>query len=173
MLSQKDTNLMIMEKLDDRSLLNLCLTDKNAAELCRNEPFWRKRYVTRFGERAVKYKPANRTWKNNYMQTLVDLGRYDYNPTQFLTHIQWSGNPETSAYIPNVSQYNKIPFLEAPEWVRVNFYLLDLRKEYYINGKLEKHVTPEMLFESEVKKLSPGKLVNGYAYAFMDKFPHN
>lgn len=165
MLSQKDTNLMIMEKLDDRSLLNLCLTNKNAAELCRNEPFWYRRYVNRFGKDGTKHKPANRTWKNNYLKTLVDLGRFEDNPTTFLRHIQWSGKPETSIFIPDLTKpNNRIPFLEAPEWVMVNFYLLDLGEGFYINGKMQKHITPETLFTNESKRLPPGHLVNGYAY---------
>ena len=174
MLGQKDTNLMIMEKLDDRSLLKLCLTDKNAAELCRNEPFWRRRYLSRFGERAAKHKPTNRTWKDNYLKTLVDLGRFEDNPNRFLEHIEWSGKPETSWFYPNREKPETvIPFLQSPEWVMVNFYLLDLGRGY-INGKMEKHVTPEMLFDSEFKLFGSKYYINGLRYAINDfwRNPH-
>ena len=65
MKGSKDTNLLIMEKLDDESLFNLCLTNKNAAFLCQNEDFWRKRFVSNYGQDVAKYKPKERTWKKH------------------------------------------------------------------------------------------------------------
>ena len=54
--SIKDVDLLIMEKLDDRSLLSLCQTNKNARRICDDENFWMKR---------------------SYMQKLVDILKFE------------------------------------------------------------------------------------------------
>ncbi len=62
----KDADLLIMSKLDDEDLFNLCLTDKYASKLCKSEDFWKNRFIHRFG---VKYGPTDgKTWKNQYLK---------------------------------------------------------------------------------------------------------
>ena len=46
----KDTDFIIMMKLDDKSLLNYCLTDKSGKKLCDNEDFWRNRTHKIYGD---------------------------------------------------------------------------------------------------------------------------
>ena len=67
----KNIDYLIMEQLDDRSLLNLCLTNKYTQELCRNDLFWQKRFVSKFNGRIVK--PEGISWKNYYLQVISDL----------------------------------------------------------------------------------------------------
>jgi len=50
----KDADIEILNKLDDRSLLNFCLTDKSASEICRYDPFWMNRLRDRYPD-AEKY----------------------------------------------------------------------------------------------------------------------
>ena len=55
----RDPMLQIMMNLDDKSLLNFCLTDKRGSELCKNEDFWRNRLFSRFKlslEEAISFK---------------------------------------------------------------------------------------------------------------------
>ena len=65
--SIKDVDLLIMEKLDDRSLLNLCQTNKNASRICNDEIFWRKRSYKNLQD--VR-KCDNMTWKQYYLYRL-------------------------------------------------------------------------------------------------------
>jgi len=79
----------------------------------------------------------------------------------------WGGTPVNSSYIESPQSDYYIPFLNSPEWVMNNFYLLDLGPAY-VNGKIENHVTPAMLFESEAKTLIQGMALNGFGYAKND-----
>ena len=42
---QRDTDLLILDKLDDKDLLNVCLVNKEARKLCSYEPFWINRFI--------------------------------------------------------------------------------------------------------------------------------
>ncbi len=177
MLGQKDADLLVLESLDDRTLLNMCLVNKAYVNLCNNQPFWYNRYVQKFGEKGTKYKPADRSWKDNYLKTIIDLDRFSNDPDKFLKHISWApAGPEESSYrelSPDEREVIlNVPFLESPEWVMNNFYLLDLGPAY-IEGKMVEHVTPEMLMVSEAIGLSPNMRVNGFAYTRTDwwKYP--
>lgn len=65
---RKDTDLIILSNLDDRSLLSYCQTNRYGRELCRNENFWRNRFIKKYG---TGYDLENRTWKNFYLSLLV------------------------------------------------------------------------------------------------------
>lgn len=62
----KDVDTIILSKLSDKDLRNLCMVNKYSQSLCDNDLFWKRRFVNKYGERAVKYKPANKTWKEHY-----------------------------------------------------------------------------------------------------------
>ncbi len=61
----KDVDFMILSKLDDKSLLSFCKTDKRGKKLCENEDFWRNRTVKKYGNVE---KSEKRTWKNFYLK---------------------------------------------------------------------------------------------------------
>ncbi len=63
----RDVDLEIIGGLDDKSLLNFCLTSKYAVKLCSEESFWMKRFYKFFGEKLAKDKPNNQKWKNYYL----------------------------------------------------------------------------------------------------------
>jgi hypothetical protein len=120
----KDVDLKILSELDDKSLFRACRTNKYLFRICNAEPnFWRNRYIAKYGEMATKYKPEDRSWKNHYMQTVIDLDRFKKDPVNFLDYIAWGGSIENSYFL---YQGEVIPFLKAPEWVMTNFWLLDL-----------------------------------------------
>ena len=63
----KDVDLRILSELEDRDLLNVCLTNKYANKICQDEHFWRNRLVSQYGDKVFKYRP-DMSWKNYYMQ---------------------------------------------------------------------------------------------------------
>lgn len=127
----KDVNLKILSELNDRDLLNACSTNKHAySQICTDPHFWRNRLVKKYGEIAVKYKPESRSWKNHYMQIIIDLEKYQNDPMGFLRYIIW--NPRGIEYSYYDPPTNMIPLSKAPEWVLNNLYLLDLGAEVII-----------------------------------------
>lgn len=71
---ERDTDLEMMKKLDDRSLLNLCsVYNKYIHSLCSNEDFWRNRFIKVFGAVASEYKPVDRKWKRHYLTIIMYL----------------------------------------------------------------------------------------------------
>ena len=65
----KDTDRIILSKLDDKSLLNLCLVDNS---LCQDDNFWRDRFIQNFQKFD---KPSNVTWRQMYLKVLHYLGK--------------------------------------------------------------------------------------------------
>jgi len=112
----RDSNFLVMQKMDDRTLLNYCKTNKKAAELCRDENFWRNRFVNRFGKDAANYKPKDRTWKNHYLTTIIDLDFYNKQPWDFFDKIEWNMHNNNIEEIAKDYKYSK----------RTAFWLLDL-----------------------------------------------
>ena len=68
----KDVDYIIMSQMDDRTLLSYCQTDRYAQELCANDTFWKNRFVSKFGERYVKHKADNKSWKTFYLQIIAN-----------------------------------------------------------------------------------------------------
>ena len=112
----RDSNFLVMQKMDDRTLLNYCKTNKKAAELCRDENFWRNRFVNRFGKEAATYKPKDRTWKNHYLYTIIDLDFYNKLSWDFFDKIEWNMHNDNIQEIAKDYKYSK----------RTAFWLLDL-----------------------------------------------
>jgi len=71
----KDMFFSIAMKLDDLSLLNLCKSGRQGAELCKNEYFWNRRTIEKFGP---SQKRDEETWKNYYMRKVSIRGQ-EYN----------------------------------------------------------------------------------------------
>jgi len=169
----KDLDLEILMNLPDRDLLNYCSTNKDIYNMCNNEMFWRKRYIKRFGDMAAQYKPRERKWKNHYMQTVIDLDRFSTDPWEFLKYIDWSPKGAEFSYFKGVknpryeeqkferSLVGRYPFLEAPEWVMTNFFLLEIPR-FQTNGKQYSKITPDKLFELLAKDITPNSQVNGH-----------
>lgn len=72
----KDLDHIILNKLDDKDLVNVCQTNKKADEICNNQGFWLNRIRTKFPELTMdilnKYK-RNRTWSNYYIKDLIQI----------------------------------------------------------------------------------------------------
>ena len=83
----KDTDRLILEKLNDKDLLLACSVGKYALELC-NEDFFRNRLIQNYPG-SVKYKKIE-SWKKYYISTVYYVSKmkekYNFNYT--------SGNPK-------------------------------------------------------------------------------
>lgn len=64
----QDTDLIILNQLNDKDLLNFCRVSKYARKLCQNEDLWRNRFVSKYG-----FYKITRTWKNFYLSILIYL----------------------------------------------------------------------------------------------------
>ena len=73
----RDPDLLILEQLDDRSLLSLCSVDKYTNTLCKNEDFWNKRFIKTYGNYI---KPTLTKWRELYLKVVYYLdGSTDWN----------------------------------------------------------------------------------------------
>ena len=70
----RDTDLLIMNQLNDRDLLSYCQTDKIG--VCKNEDFWRNRFIKIHGEEAAKFKNKDRSWKDYYLAVIYYREKY-------------------------------------------------------------------------------------------------
>lgn len=79
----KDLDLKIMMELSDRDLINYCKTDRFARRICKDENFWRNRFVNKFGEKDRLGKPyiknGDKSWKDFYLQIIKVIDLDDIN----------------------------------------------------------------------------------------------
>ena len=116
--------------------------------------FWRNRFLKNFGNFPLKYKPENRSWKDHYIQTFINLQKFKENPTKFLDYIMWHTNIKSSLFLPDGKNgHQRQPLEQAPEWVLANLWLLDLGKivvqsEYFSTSNMVfDRVTPYQLYQ--------------------------
>jgi hypothetical protein len=140
----KDVDLKILSELDDKSLFQTCMTNKYINNICSNEDFWRNRYIKKFGLEAIKYKPDEKTWKKHYLQVAIDLDRFTTEPLKFISHVHWSPRGEKYSFF--FFNGGISSFETAPEWMKNNFYLLDVGL-VNIFGKEFSHITPYEFFK--------------------------
>lgn len=69
----KDVDQKILSELDDKSLFEFCITHKYGSALCKDDLFWKKRFISKYGH---SNKNNNRTWKNFYMTVIYYLDKY-------------------------------------------------------------------------------------------------
>ena len=66
----KDLDLKILSEVNDRDLFSFCLVNKQINQICKDEHFWRNRFLSRFGQFQ---KPANVSWRKQYLITVSIL----------------------------------------------------------------------------------------------------
>ena len=71
----KDTDLIVLSKLNNEDLLNACLTNKDVNRACKNESFWKSRFISLYDNEfpnpvdyPSKYKKDSETWRNFYLK---------------------------------------------------------------------------------------------------------
>ena len=73
-LSQiKDVDQKILSELDDKSLLEFCKTNRYGSELCKDEKFWKNRFIYKFGRFD---KNPDRSWKDFYLKVVYYTDKY-------------------------------------------------------------------------------------------------
>ena len=80
MLTQnKDADKLILQEMNDKTLMNMCIASKYVNELCKDEFFWRNRFLNRFApseivtKLALTYRPQNMSWKKYYLMTVIEI----------------------------------------------------------------------------------------------------
>ncbi len=61
-----ELNFQIFLNMDDRSLANICKSSKEAANICKDDIFWKKRIIHVFGHNLSKYKVKKLTYRDMY-----------------------------------------------------------------------------------------------------------
>jgi hypothetical protein len=69
----KDVDKKILSELDDQSLLEFCKSNKYGNELCKDELFWKQRFINRFGRAD---KNTDRSWKDFYLNVVFYMDKY-------------------------------------------------------------------------------------------------
>jgi hypothetical protein len=69
----KDVDKKILAELDDESLLSFCKTARYGNELCKDDLFWKNRFISRFGRAE---KNPDRSWKDFYLNAVFWVNRY-------------------------------------------------------------------------------------------------
>lgn len=74
----RDVDIMILNKLDDKDLVNACLTNKAADNVCNDDNFWFNRVLTTFPgvplDVLIQYK-GNRSWSEYYIEDLRKINK--------------------------------------------------------------------------------------------------
>ena len=69
-VTNQEEELKILQELEDRKLLEMCLADPSVNALCRNETFWIERYYDNFFlYQTLKTQPTS--WRNYYLENLI------------------------------------------------------------------------------------------------------
>jgi len=73
----RDADLVILSKLDDKDLFNFCIDTKNkyVKYICNNNDFWRNRLISKYPE----FKINVTNWKKLYLQSVYYLEKYTLN----------------------------------------------------------------------------------------------
>jgi hypothetical protein len=78
---QKDADLLILSNLDDETLLSFCLANRSANLLCKDESFWRNRFIKKYG--MPPFTVSN--WRRVYLKSVYNTNKHiDYNQSYFL-----------------------------------------------------------------------------------------
>ncbi len=136
----KDVDLKILSELNDRDLFSFCLVDKTVNKMCKDENFWRNRFVSRFGQIE---KPDN--WRNYYLKVISILDEYSENPWKFFDKISWMIGKD-----PKEITYNNLRLNKMPEHITIPFKFLELGKEVKLYFPRDRYA--EMDYEKRVYK---------------------
>jgi hypothetical protein len=143
----KDTNLSILERLNDTDLANLCQVNREAKKLCNDENFWRNRLLNKFRElgsleELKKYK-GDRTWKQYYIYLINFLENY-YENSEESKKLVLEEKREDLLRLASIINGNNRDYLEKhylnPEYLKTYNGLVDLNtifdtiNRYYFMG---------------------------------------
>jgi hypothetical protein len=64
----RDVDMLILQKLDDEHLFDICTLNAYANSLCRSAKFWRNRFMLRFAPDLLSGKPSEMSWREYYVE---------------------------------------------------------------------------------------------------------
>ncbi len=103
----KDVDLMILMKLEEKDLINFCQINKYAKKLCLNEDFWRNRLWKYYGKICIE---EEQIYKEFYLKLVYYMDKYRYK--------------KDNISFRNASQNGRLEVLK---------YLISLDREYNID----------------------------------------
>ena len=159
---QKDADLLILSRLDDKSLLNVCVVNKEANELCKDEDFWRNRFVKKFGKIAAGYKPDGRSWRNHYLKVISDLDTHSNDPWKFFKEVSWLTSDSDLEKVADLGSERAKKIGRDPEEYHNLFWMLDLGKEVKIAFPVDRYqeLDPiERTYYNSETNFTPGKVL--------------
>jgi ankyrin repeat protein len=74
----KNLDFKLLNQLDDRSLVNVCLTNKQAKEICDDQDFWLQRILIKFPYiplEVFRKNKGDRTWSEYYIDDLRKINK--------------------------------------------------------------------------------------------------
>ena len=170
----KNLDLMILSNLDDHDLINFCLTNKYAKGLCENQNFWRNRFVDRFGEEYLEFRPEEQTWKNYYLSVLKVLSQWK-DPWIFFDKIAWKITEPLNDKPSFIIDGQIVPYgIDLGSDIVTGYYLLNLGTDIKIAYPRDRYqeLEPEVREYHDDNFFSPSKvmkLVEDYYNEFVTK----
>ena len=78
----KDVDLLILKELSDKDLFQMCLVNKSVNRACKDEYFWRERFLKTFSnsQELLKYKKEGETWRQYYLKFIYYTSEYNAKP---------------------------------------------------------------------------------------------
>jgi len=102
----KDVLLIVLSKINNQDLLNICQVNKYFSNLCNNENLWRNKL---WKEYRKIYPEENQTWKNMYLKLVYYMNKNKYEKTSdsFLDSIE-DGHLEVVKYLSTLIDINPV-----------------------------------------------------------------
>ncbi len=156
----KDVDKLILNELDDRSLIKMCMTNRYFKNLCKDDEFWRRRYYSKFGrhiENTVNLgKDEYQSWRSKYLETVVDLDEFSKKPFAFFDLLSLNMLKLRDSLYHNTIVLK--PIFLSPRNILNNFYFLNLgdKVTIYFNNRdepenkkvlIQKYITPYTLYQ--------------------------
>ena len=80
----KQTDFEILQHVEDRDIINICLLHKYAYKILKDDAFWCSRFFKRFGRFLEGMNVKKYRGKNNWKDYYIDVRRYLRNPSPYL-----------------------------------------------------------------------------------------
>ncbi len=132
----KDVDFKILSELNDCDLFSFSVTNKYINQMCKDEYFWRNRFIFRFG----RVEEPRITWRRQYLTVISHLNKWSKNPWEYFNRISWSisDSPYTAIDL-NKDKYSFL-FLELGKEITLYFpidrrYRLKFVKRVYTKEK--------------------------------------
>ena len=77
----RDADLLILKRLDDKALFNFCISDpknKYLKYICNDSNFWKNRLFSKYPDFKID-NVTNINWKKLYLQSVYYLEKYTLN----------------------------------------------------------------------------------------------